>query len=160
MHNLLLGGNKMSIYAGTVDAKRDKATYDDDGNSVINIIVKTHKTLIGNIKVAVKRTVVLFRGEADLADKALEPGVHVVFGEVTRNPRIYKTKKGLTREVVDMVAESFEVVKPKDFKDNLDELMKMNLAEGEFTFTDEDRATALKAEAAIDSDDSDIPFGE
>ena len=154
----------MTIYAGTVDSKREKMPYDDDGNSVINIVVKTQKTLIGNIKVAVKRTVVLFRGEADSADDLLEPGVHVVFNEVIRNPRVYKTKKGLVREVVDMVAETFKVIEPEDFETNLDELMKMNMSEKELTFSKADRELALKveaeADAADDVDDSDLPFGD
>ena len=150
----------MSTYAGTVDEKRAKASYNDEGDSVLNIVVKTMKTLVGNIQVPVKRTITLFRGQADTADDLLEPGVHVVFSEVVRNPRVFETGRGKKVETVDLIAEGFTVIKPKDFKEHLEVLMEANVPDSEFTFTDEDRTAAAAVTDTIDAKDDDIPFGD
>lgn len=151
----------MSTYAGTISEKRDLVSYDDDGNKVINLVVKTSKKLVGSIMIPVKRTIVLFRGEALDAEKELSVGSHVVFTEVMRNPRVYKTAKGNAIEVVDMVAESYSIIKPKDFKDNLVALMAENLPEDKLIFTDADRVACEKAAASADeSDDAELPLGE
>ena len=149
----------MGTYIGTVSEKSDLRTCDDDGTKVINMVVKTTKTLVGSVKVAVRKTVVLFRGEAVLANQDIKIGDHVCFSEVERNPRAYETARGKTVELVDMIAQSFDVIKPKDFKDNLDALMELNISEGELTFTDDDRASLASAKVVAASDDDEIPFG-
>jgi len=145
-----------NLYAGTISEKRDLARYNDDGDSVINLVVETSKTIVGNIKVAVKRTVVLFRGEAEKADNGLSVGDNVVFSDAVRSPRIFKTTRGKTVEAVDIIAGGFTVVPPREFKSNMEALAKLSLTEEELTFTDVDRA-ALEAQATESAaDDTDL----
>lgn len=149
----------MSLYAGTIRSTTGIRGCDKEGNKVINFTVKTTKTLVGSVKIAVLRTVALFRDEAISAD-ALKVGNHVVFGSITRNPRSYETLRGTTVEVVDMIANSFEVIPAKDFKENEEELMKMNVDEKEFVFTDADRVLCEEAKAAKKAAGTDaaLPF--
>jgi len=127
------------IYAGTISGKRDLARYNDDGDSVINLVVETSKNIVGNINVALKRTVVLFKGEAERAESTLNVGDSVVFSDAVRSPRIFKTTRGKTVEVVDILAGGFTVVPPREFKSNLKDLTEMSLGDQELSFTDADR---------------------
>ena len=145
-----------NIYAGIVSEKRDLATYNDKGDTVINLVIETTKTLVGSIKIATKKTVVLFRGEAEKANRELEVGTPVVFSEVSRSPRVYQTSKGSTVETVDMIAESFSVIKAKELKENAEALAEMSIDEESFTFTDSDReACEGRAQTSTQNEDED-----
>ena len=132
------------LYAGTLVEKRDIASYNDDGDTVLNLVVKTSKTIV------------LFRGEADRADAELKVGDNIVLSEVARSPRIYRTTKGSTVETVDMIAESFVIVPPREFKTSLSELTKMSLTEEDLVFTDADRLACESATAKDAPEDTDL----
>lgn len=150
------------LFVGTFDSSREISSYDDDGNEVINLIITNAKKLVGDIVVMVKRTVVLYRAEAVKADKTLKVGDCVVFTSAERKARTYKDNTGKTRELVEVVAQGFQVVDKKEFEKNYPALVKMSLPDSDFDYTEADREAEIVYRAGVDKanspGDDDAPF--
>ena len=141
------------IYAGQILEMRI-GEYGDDANAVCNLIIGTTKKAFGGIDVMVKKTVVLFRKTAELAEDKLKEGDRVYFDEVVRNPRVYRTSKGTDVETVDMIAEVFTKLTKDQLEIGLAEEGTNMMSADDFKFTDDDRALLAKqAEVSTENDD-------
>ena len=147
------------FYAGTIVEKRE-GTFGDDATAVLNLIVASTKKAFGGIEIAVKKTVVLFRKEAEIAGAKLKEGDRVYFDDVVRNPRIYTTKRGSIVETVDMIAENFTKLTKAELEAGLAEGSANMMSGSDFDFTDDDRASlqALDIPSAdvLDDDGEDV----
>lgn len=156
------------IFVGRIEEVGELNSYNDKGDAVANIVVGTTREIVGGIMETVKRTVVLFRGEATKAVDNLKPNDHVVFSEVQRSPRIYTNAKGLPVELVDLRAEGFTKITKKQFEENMTALQEKAIPDSEFSFTADDRETLQKAAAlvakqradAADADSQDNPLDD
>lgn len=127
------------FYAGEIMGM-NQSSYNDNGDAVVNLIVGNTQTIFGGIKKIVKRTVVLFKAEADRAAAELKTGDKVYLDPVDRNPRMYKANNGKVIETVDIVANGFSKVSAQVWKKSEADLYDGMMADDEFVFTDEDRA--------------------
>jgi len=143
------------IYAGQILEMRT-GVYGDDQNSVCNLIIGTTKKAFGGIDVMVKKTVVLFRKAAELAEAKLKEGDRVYFDNVVRNPRIYQTVKGTKVETVDMIAEVFAKITKAELEVGLTEDGANMMSASDFEFTDADRAELKAANVDEPKDDTDV----
>ena len=141
----------MTIYAGEIIEKRT-GSYGDDGNAVCNLVIGTTKKVFGGIETMVKKTVVLFKKSAELADAKLSEGDRVYFDSVIRNPRIYKTKRGADVETVDMIADSFTKITKAQLEKGLKAEASLMMSEVDFKFTDADREMLANLSTTSDSD--------
>ncbi len=138
--------SKKNVFAGKIEEKQELSTYNDK-DSVINLIVSTKKVIAGTITTTIKRTIVLFKGDAVKADRSLKVGDMALFTEVERSPRIYKNKKQEEIQVLDLRANGFTKLTAKEFKDNKDALADLMITE--LDFTDEDGAKLAKQAEAV-----------
>lgn len=139
------------FYAGEIIGM-NQASYNDQGDSVVNLIVNNTQVIFGGIKKMVKRTVVLFKAEADRAAAELKVGDKVYLDPVDRNPRMYKANNGKVIETVDIVANGFSKVSASAWKASEKDLLKGMMPESEFVFTDEDRDFCLSQETGDDTE--------
>lgn len=150
------------IFAGEIIEKKELATFNDDGDHVLNVVVGVTKTLFGDVTTILKRTVVLFRKDAEAADATLREGGFAVFTEPRRNPRVYQNKAGEDVCVVDILANGFTKLTKSQWDENQDYIQTMQL-DG-LDFTDEDwevcRARATSQAKADDSGDADEALAE
>ncbi len=146
----------MGIFAGTVMEKREVVAYNDSGDSVINLVVGVVKEVFGGIKTTARQTVVLFKGEAERADREIRVGDAVFFGDAVRSARVYETKNGQKREVVDIIANDFTKISKTQFEKSMPEIAKKMISEEELIFSEEDREAIAKQSCVNDLENDDF----
>lgn len=135
-------------FVGVIESKTELNTTKTKEKAVINFMVGKTRELMAGIQETVKARIVMFGPDAEVANAKIDAGKVVLFSDVRRNPRTYVTDAGTTVESVDLIATSFHVLNKKDYEAAKDELEKLCIGTDQLEFTDQDRKTLEKAEAA------------